>query len=350
MGASIYRGRRACSIENDSLRVTVVAQGGHIAEILHKRSGINPLWSPNWESVDPSTLTPASVMFYGGPADGPLLAGIVGHNLCLDVFGGPSSEELAAGFPTHGEASIVRYRLSSAGTTMAAIATFPLAHLDFERRIELRGLSVLITETVTNQSACDRPVGWTQHATFGAPFVKPGVSQHRCSATRSKVFEGEFGPADYLSTGALFDWPLAPRVNGGTADLRRYNTAAASSAYTAHLMDPSREEAFFLAYNPELELAAGYKWRRNDFPWMGIWEENRSRPQTPWNRNETTWGFEFGCSPFPETRRAMIDRGRMFDTPTYRWIPARTAVTVEYEAVITQAKAVPDEWPMLPDE
>jgi hypothetical protein len=31
-------------------------------------------------------------------------------------------------------------------------------------------------------------------------------------------------------------------------------------------------------------------------------------------------------SPMPESRRAMIDRGRLFDVPTYRWIPAKTRV------------------------
>jgi len=156
------------------------------------------------------------------------LAGILGHNLCLDIFGGPSAEELAAGGSTHGEGSVVRYRLVADGTGLTASATFPLANLAFLRRIELRDTSVLISETVTNESAIDRPIGWTQHATFGAPFVKNGVSEHRCSATRAKVFEGSFGPADYLAPGEVFDWPLAPRINGGVVDLRRFSSAPAS--------------------------------------------------------------------------------------------------------------------------
>jgi hypothetical protein len=43
--------------------------------------------------------------------------------------------------------------------------------------------------------------------------------------------------------------------------------------------------------------------------------------------------MEFGVSPFPETRRQMIDRGRLFDTPAFRWIPAKSRVEVEYTAV-----------------
>ena len=34
---------------------------------------------------------------YGGGVDASLLAGIMGHNLCLDIFGGPSDAEAAAG-------------------------------------------------------------------------------------------------------------------------------------------------------------------------------------------------------------------------------------------------------------
>jgi hypothetical protein len=80
---------------------------------------------------------------------------------------------------------------------------------------------------------------------------------------------------------------------------------------------------------------------------MGIWEENLSRGQPPWNGQTLTRGLEFGVSPFPESRRRMIDRGRLFDVPTYRWIPAKTQVTVEYRIVVQGATRVPEvlEWP-----
>jgi len=44
----------------------------------------------------------------------------------------------------------------------------------------------------------------------------------------------------------------------------------------------------------------------------------------------------------PESRREMIDRGRLFDVPTYRWIPAKSRVEVEYWAILRDAAAVPD--------
>ena len=74
---------------------------------------------------------------------------------------------------------------------------------------------------------------------------------------------------------------------------------------------------------------------------MGIWEENRSRQQSPWNGREVTRGMEFGVSPFPETRRQMVDRNSLFGTPTYRWLPARGRLSAEYWIVVRSADAVP---------
>jgi hypothetical protein len=57
--------------------------------------------------------------------------------------------------------------------------------------------------------------------------------------------------------------------------------------------------------------------------------------------------MEFGVSPFPETRREMVDRGRLFGVPTFRWIPAASFVSVEYWVIVREADAIPDtlEWP-----
>ena len=337
-----YRGRRATAIENRYLRVTVLHEGGHIAEVLDKETGVNPLWTPPWPSIEHSAYDRTKHDVYGGGLDAALLAGIMGHNLCLDIFGGPSAEEAAAGVPVHGEASKVRYEVRATSAELVAHAHLPLANLRVERRLELRNRSVRIRESVQNLSGIDHAVGWTQHVTLGPPFLCKGATQFRASASRSKVFEGTFGPADYLEAGAEFTWPKAPRKDGGVMDLRVFTDLPVSGAYTAHLMDPRRENAFFVAFSPQTRLAFGYVWRRADFPWLGIWEENGSRPHPPWRGSTLTRGMEFGVSPFPESRREMIDRGRMFDTPTFRWIPAAGRVSVEYWIVASTAGSVPD--------
>ena len=229
-----------CSLKTGTYASPSSSKAGTSPRSSTNARGINPLWTPHWDSIEPSTFDASRHPSYGGAADGPLLAGIMGHNLCLDMFGGPSPEEAAAGLTAHGEASVVPYAIEATGSELIARADLAQAGLTVMRRLELRRSTVEITETVTNLTACDRPVGWTQHVTLGPPFLRNGVTEFRASATRSKVFDGAFGPADYLVPGADFDWPHAPRAHGGTVDLQRYTDAPASSAYTAHLMDPSR--------------------------------------------------------------------------------------------------------------
>jgi hypothetical protein len=337
-----YQGRRAAAIENQQLRVTVLQEGGHIAEILDKDTGINPLWTPPWHSIEPSAFGPGTYAEYGSGVESKLLAGIMGHNLCLDIFGGPSDEEFAAGVTVHGEGSVASYEIEESGGGLRLRARFPLAQLAFERRIELRGCSVRIRESVENLTACDRPIGWTQHVTLGPPFLEKGVTQFRASATRSKVLESEFGVADTLRGAAEFDWPSAPRCDGGIEDLCVFTGAASSSAFTTHLMDPARENAYFAAFAPAARLVFGYVWKQADFPWMGIWEENYSRTHAPWNGKTLTRGMEFGVSPMPESRRAMVDRGKLFGVPAYRWLPAKARLEVEYCALMSHADAIPD--------
>src|SRR5580658_5871203 len=310
MAETLYRGRRATSIENGQVRVTVLHEGGHIAEILDKRSGVNPLWTPPWESIEPSSYDPRKNPEYGADAESKLLSGIMGHNLCMDIFGGPSAEEAAAGLTVHGEASVAVWDVVASGSVLTGRARLPEAQLRVERRIELQERIVDITETVENESATDRPVAWTEHVTLGPPFLEKGATEFRAPVTKSLVLEE------------------------GNGDLQLYTAAAVSGGFTTHLIDPARVTAFFVAWSPRSRLALAYVWRRADFPWLGVWEENYSRTGAPWNGRTLTRGMEFGASPVAETRRQMVERGSLFGVPGFRWIPARTSVEVRYCAAI----------------
>ena len=201
MTATEYRGRRAATIENADLRVTVLQEGGHIAEIFDKAAGVNPLWTPPWPSIEPSEYGPGYADMYGSGSDARLLAGIMGHNLCLDIFGPPTDEEAKAGLTAHGEGSVAPYELTASGDALVARAQFPIAGLEFERRIVLRDRVVLFHETLKNVTSTDRAIGWTQHVTLGPPFLERGATQFRASATRSKVFEADLRRGRLLEAG-----------------------------------------------------------------------------------------------------------------------------------------------------
>jgi hypothetical protein len=349
MTETTYRNRRAYSLDNGTLEIFVTVEGGHIAAVSDKASGISPLWSPPWPSIEPSKYDRQKHPEYGADSESKLLSGILGHNLCLDIFGGPSEAEAAAGMTVHGEAPVAVYDIKPGGETLTQSATLQQAQLRFLREIRLpRGQRVAeITETVENLTALDRPVAWTQHATLGPPFLEKGRTQFRITATKSKVIEHDFtGGKGYMKIGAEFNWPLVPRADGGTEDMRVFTNRTVSGAYSTHLVDPSRPDAWFLAWSPTHRLAFGYVWKVQDFPWLGIWEENLSRTQPPWNGVTLTRGMEFGVSPFPETRQAMIQRGSLFGVPGYRWIPARRSCTVHYKVFLVPADSIPEGLPI----
>ena len=70
-----YRNRRAAVIENDALRVTILEEGGHIAEIRDRATGVNPLWTPDWPSIEPSQYDASRHALYGGGADATVVGG-----------------------------------------------------------------------------------------------------------------------------------------------------------------------------------------------------------------------------------------------------------------------------------
>ncbi|MDQ2944737.1 MAG: hypothetical protein M3Y27_02115 [Acidobacteriota bacterium] len=298
-----FHNRRAVQLENDRVRLTVTVEGGHVAEILHKPSGVNPLWIPPWPSIEPSTYSLAKHPEYGDNAESKLLAGIMGHNLCLDLFGAPSDEEARAGISVHGEASVVPYQVSVQGSELIARCIMPIAQIAFERRIRLTPNRILFSETVENLSALDRPIAWTQHVTLGPPFMEYGVTEFRAPVAKSHT------------------------LNEG---------------FSTHLMDPHNERAYFFALSPRTSVMVGYVWKRSDFPWLGIWEEKKGREHAPWNRRTVTRGMEFGASPLPESRRQMIDRNSLFGVPAYRWLPAKSKLRADYYAFITTAKSIPE--------
>lgn len=297
-----FRNRRAVQIENEQVRVTVTVEGGHIAEILDKQTGVNPLWTPPWPSIEISAYSPEKHPEYGEGSERKLLSGIMGHNLCLGIFGPPSAEEEAAGLSSHGEASVVRYEFASIPDGMIARCALPAGQLAFERRICLEGGTIQFEEFVENLSGLDQPIAWTQHVTLGPPFLEYGRTEFRMPAAKSE--------------------PFVP-------------------GYTGYLMKAG-QNAWFFAWSPDSGLCIGYVWQRADFPWLGIWEENRGRTAAPWNGRTVTRGMEFGVSPFPETRKAMIERHTLFDTPCYRWIGAKGSLRARYSAAIGKTSAIPE--------
>jgi len=292
-----FRGRRGYEWETSELRVTILAEGGHIAEIFHKKKGINPLWEPPWKTIEPSTYSPEKHPEFGRGPEAKLLSGIAGHNWCVDFFGPPSEEEARAGYSVHGEASVVAYDENLR-------AHLPLSQLNVQREMQLDGNRIEFTDTVENLLPFDRQVAWQEHVTLGPPFVERGVTEIDAPVLRSaKLNEGEFEWKD-----------------------RKYPNSLSSSEIYTNLLTKGDVKVT----NRNLGLRIAYEWNLQDFPWLAIWEENHGRTHAPWNGRTMSWGIEFGASPFPEYRFRRATRGLMWGAPTAVWLPAKAKRSIRY--------------------
>jgi hypothetical protein len=149
-----------------------------------------------------------------------------------------------------------------------------------------------------------------------------------------------------VSSDREFEWPSAPREKGGEADLSVPFREPGTGFVASVLLDPGREMHFVAALNWELGLAAGYVFRRQDFPWIAVWEENCAREYVPWNGKTRARGMEFGTTPMPIGKDAAFLAGKLFDTPGWKRIPGRTTQGVVYAAFLA---VVPKSWRRVRD-
>jgi hypothetical protein len=320
------KNRKAWFLANAAVEVAVLPGGGHIASIALKggpAAGLNPLWEVPWTSMEPADfVAERDLAEYGGPPEGRLLASIMGHNLCLDYFGAPSKEEQAKGWVVHGETSISTwdFRETKTADGRAGITgdlVLPNAKLKVSRILTLNPESpVLTVETaVTNVGEKAHEYGWQEHTTFGPPFLEKGVTVFDASAKWCITDPVPFARRHRLKPALPFTWPVAPGADGRPVDLRVYPGGPPSGDFTAQLMDSAREWAWFTAIHPKKRLLAGYIWKREEFPWLGNWEENYDRDVKPWSDQTLTRGLEFGLSPFAHGRARMQALGSLHNVP-----------------------------------
>ncbi|HXW13886.1 MAG TPA: hypothetical protein VEN79_05190, partial [Terriglobia bacterium] len=265
------------------------------------------------------------------------------HNICLDYFGTPSEEEAAQGLSTHGEAPSAQWQKTKLHATGQEVSltlgvSLPVAGLRFSREIRLRnGESVAyFTETLVNERKADHFFHWTQHVTLAPPFLGHETSRISISATRGRTSAGAYGDVDLLAPSRNFHWPFAPARTGGSIDLTHPLSHQGLGMLATVLLNPRRNVEYIAAHNQPHRLMIGYFFRRVDFPWVAIWEENQARTAPPWNGRTQTRGLEFSSTPFPVTRREAFAVSPVFDTSTFSIVPAKGKKIVHYISFLAQ--------------
>jgi hypothetical protein len=85
-------------------------------------------------------------------------------------------------------------------------------------------------------------------------------------------------------------------------------------------MNPARRLVFVTAFHPDKRLLLGYVFRREEYAWTQLWEFYPAD-------GRIARGLEFATQPFDLPRREVIQSNALFDTPTYRWLPAKSTIS-----------------------
>jgi hypothetical protein len=303
-------------VANDKLEVAVVKQGGSMLRILIQG--------------DPEGLSP-----YGNPEMVPqvpdnrkLQGPMVGHFVCVDGFGNPSAEERAAGLAMHGEAYLEPWRLTAsekqgATATVKFNVDMPLLQEAFTRVLRMvDGESVIYVDSeLESKVAFDRTANWGEHPFLFPPFLEPEETVVDMSGTRARTRTG--GQRLPFAQGLDFVWPTVPGADGKPVDLRAQPANVTWMGHTTTLMDPSRPLAYVTALNTARHYLLGYVFRREEYPWVQNYMQ-----YTPngWSGR----GIEFATQPFDLPRRQMVELNKMFDTPVYRWLPAKSKIATRF--------------------
>ena len=94
-----------------------------------------------------------------------------------------------------------------------------------------------------------------------------------------------------------------------------------------------------LAHNRGTGVALSYVWERETFPWLMTWEENNARMDKPWNGRTLTRGLEISSYAFALGRKANVEMGALFDTPTFEWLDAYETKSTKFHLSIQALEA-----------
>ncbi|MFC9977317.1 DUF4432 family protein [Spirillospora sp. NPDC127200] len=292
---TLWWGMRAVVLENELLRVTVLAgKGGDVVELLYKRRDLDFVWLAPGGARDPRDVA-------GGAADD--VAAFHDHyqggwQEVLPNGGAPCAHRGAA-LAQHGEvaglpwdARIVADEPEEVAVRLTVRARrFPLRVAKTFRLLS-GSPELLIEEELVNESGVALEVMWGHHIVFGAPFLRPG---HRITLPdRAEVVPHDtpVGPGGRrVRAGGPHRWPLVPADGGGEVDLgvvpgyeepseMLYLTGLPAGRY--EVTDPARR------------VGLGVRWDVAVLPHLWMWQELGASRDYPW------WGqaYVVGLEPF----------------------------------------------------
>jgi hypothetical protein len=326
-----YRGIDTAILENSHLRIQVLpGKGGDILEFRDKQADVDVLWHADHEWVPPADRYVPSESkgtwndhYPGGWQVNLPIAGY-GRDIPGNAYG------------LHGESALLEWDATVTQADDAAVELTletDLVRYPFEVTRTLRlprdESRLVIDESVTNTGAVELEYMWQHHIALGQPLAGPSARLDM-PATEGVVEEyGDGFPNRRLQSGAEFEWPYAPGVDGDTVDLR--DMPPTESTIHDLAFASGLEEGWYAVTNDELDLGFGFEFPVDPFESVWYWQSFGGFEESPFFNTNYTAGIEpttaYPSDDIPDAQRAngtidTIDPGETieahYNAVTYR--------------------------------
>jgi hypothetical protein len=296
----VYRGLRAVTLENELLRISVLAdKGSDIYEFLYKPLDVDFMWRSPWGVRNPATFVAtqhhsasAFLDFYEG-----------GWQDCLPTGGNPG-EYQGLPFGAHGETPTIpwEYRIVEDNPELVvvqfSVRTYRTPLLVKKTLSLLRGQSVLrFEEVILNEGRVPIDLMWGQHPALGAPFLDescvidlPGARVHCTSLSPNTRF-----------LAGVHDWPHVPGRKGDQVDLRLVVPAEANTSDTLFL--DRLPEGWFAVTNTRRQVGFAMAWPLEVFPALWFWQVYGGAYAPPWYGRT----YNIALEPFSTARPTLAE-------------------------------------------
>ncbi|HSB08329.1 MAG TPA: aldose 1-epimerase [Blastocatellia bacterium] len=279
----VLAGYRCVVLENEKLRVTVIAdKGADIYEFLYKPRDIDFMWR-SWVGLrERSHFVPTSARAAAG-AHMDYYEG--GWQELFPNCGGLSLHQ-GAEIGQHGEVLLLPWRYAILKDEPDQIEVrFDVRtvrtpfHLTKTLSLRRNEAVLRIHERVTNESGQEVDFTWGHHPALGWPFIDESCRVD-LPACRIRT-ELDFIPAtSRLAPNQTTDWPNAEGVDGGLVDLSRIpgpDVAASDMVFLEGITD-----GWFAVTNTALRVGFALRYPADVFKQLWYWQVYRGGRDYPW--------------------------------------------------------------------
>jgi len=307
-------GHRAVAMENEKLRVTILAdKGTDIYEFLYKPRDVDYMWR-TWTGLrERAHLLPTSPRQAGPHTD--FYEG--GWQELFPNCGALSLHQ-GAEIGQHGEVLLLPWRYTITRDDVDEIEVrFDVRtirtpfHLVKSFTLRRNESTLRIRERVTNESGQDVDFTWGHHPALGWPFVDEScrIDLPTC---RIRTFS-EYSPANSrLKAEQSTEWPLAESCDGNHIDISRIPGLDAEAQDMVFLEGIT--DGWYAVTNTTMKVGFAMRYPADVFKVLWYWQVYRGGRDYPWWSSTYNVALE-PCASLPVLSKA-VERGESLRLPS----------------------------------